>query len=50
MGQHGFARSELWTFSETIMDNDEAGVSVKFSECTCRLLPKERQLISKLLS
>ena len=31
LGQHGFARSEIWTFDGIVMDND-AGVSVKLSE------------------
>lgn len=29
--QHGFARSEPWSFGATVMDN-EAGVSVRLSE------------------
>lgn len=32
LGQHGFARSETWTFNSIVMDN-EAGVSVKLSMC-----------------
>ncbi|CCM01982.1 uncharacterized protein FIBRA_04055 [Fibroporia radiculosa] len=30
LGQHGFARSELWTFHSIVMDN-ESGVSVKLT-------------------
>ena len=30
LSQHGFARSEIWSFNSTIMDND-AGVSVRLS-------------------
>ncbi|OSX67581.1 hypothetical protein POSPLADRAFT_1176447 [Postia placenta MAD-698-R-SB12] len=30
LGQHGFARSETWTFNSIVMDN-EAGVSVKLT-------------------
>jgi hypothetical protein len=29
LGQHGFARNEIWKFDSTVMDND-AGVSVRF--------------------
>ena len=31
LGQHGFARSVVWTFDSVVMDND-AGVSVRLSE------------------
>lgn len=31
LGQHGFARSETWTFDGIVMDN-EAGVSIRLSE------------------
>jgi glucose-6-phosphate 1-epimerase len=30
LGQHGFARSEVWAFDKVVMDN-EAGVSVRLS-------------------
>jgi len=30
LGQHGFARSEIWTYHGKVLDN-EAGVSVKFT-------------------
>ena len=29
--QHGFARSEVWSFSDVVLDN-EAGVSVRLSK------------------
>lgn len=31
LSQHGFARNEIWTFADVVMDN-EAGVSVRLSE------------------
>ena len=31
LAQHGFARSEVWSYGGTVMDN-EAGVSVRLSE------------------
>lgn len=34
LSQHGFARSETWTFDSVVMDN-EAGVSVRFSAYFC---------------
>lgn len=34
--QHGFARSETWTFSDIVMDN-EAGVSVRLSKWMWRI-------------
>lgn len=32
LGQHGFARSMVWTFDSIVMNND-AGVSVRLSKC-----------------
>ncbi|KAH7930980.1 galactose mutarotase-like protein [Leucogyrophana mollusca] len=40
LGQHGFARSEVWTFERIVMDND-AGVSVRLTlEPTPRITAK----------
>jgi glucose-6-phosphate 1-epimerase len=30
--QHGFARNQVWSFSDIVMDN-EAGVSIRLSKC-----------------
>ena len=42
--QHGFARSEVWTFDSVILDND-AGVSVKLSMLNRLSLLPPRELI-----
>jgi len=47
LAQHGFARSEIWSFDSVVMDND-AGVSVRLSELLLELLRARELTISQL--
>lgn len=43
LSQHGFARSEVWSFDDVVMDN-EAGVSVRLSKMTIRFHQDNKDL------